>query len=221
MSEDYYERVNPHLLAALTDLENKKVLEIGCAAGQLGAAIKQNTQVHWTGVEITEDAHSKASKVLDLALLANIETDSLDLPSQSFDKLVLGDVLEHLRDPWASLNQLREYLKPGGQVICSLPNINHWTVLADLLAGQFTYEDHGILDRTHPRFFTLKEAIALFEEAGFVLERVESIEVEHPQMKRVVGQFNSLRNILGIDHANFEREARTYQWLIHAQKSAG
>lgn len=219
MSEGYYEQVNPHLLAGLQDVENQKILEIGCAAGQLGAAVKQRAQVHWTGVEITQEAHLKAAQVLDLALLADIETDSLDLPAQSFDRLVLGDVLEHLRDPWTTLSRLAEYLKPGGQVLCSLPNINHWTVLANLLAGQFTYEDQGILDRTHLRFFTLKESITLFEGAGFTLERVESIEVEHPQMKRVVGQFNSLRNILGIEHSNFEREARTFQWLIHAKKT--
>ena len=155
--------------------------------------------------------------MLDVAHLANIETDTLDLERHSFDRLVLGDVLEHLRDPWTVLEQLKSYLKPVARLICSLPNINHWSILTGLLAGDFTYQDQGILDRTHLRFFTLKEGLAMFQKSGFQVDRVESIEVEHEQMQSVVRQFNSLRNILGIQYKNFEQEARPYQWLLHAR----
>jgi len=221
MNENYYEQVNPHLIAGLQDTANQRVLEIGCASGQLGAAIKRLHPVHWTGVEITSEAYVKAKEAIDVVYLANIETDTLELEPGSFDRLVLGDVLEHLRDPWAVLKQLCDYLKPGGRVICSIPNINHWSILASLLGGSFTYQDQGILDRTHLRFFTLRESVAMFEQAGLIIDRVESIEVEDEQMKKVVGQFNSLRVILGIDNSNFEKEARTFQWLFHAEKPAG
>ena len=217
MNENYYEQINPHLLAGLQDTANQRVLEIGCASGQLGAAVKEQHPVHWTGIGLTSEAYNKAKKVLDVAHLANIETDTLDLERHSFDRLVLGDVLEHLRDPWSVLEQLKSYLKPEARVICSLPNINHWSILTGLLAGDFTYQDQGILDRTHLRFFTLKEGVAMFQKTGFQVDRVESIEVEHEQMQSVVRQFNSLRNILGIQYKNFEQEARTYQWLIHAR----
>ena len=218
MNENYYEQLNPHLVASLQDAANERILEIGCASGQLGAAIKKEHPVHWTGVEITAEAYEKAKQVLDAAYLADIENDTLDLESGSFDRLVLGDVLEHLRDPWTALAKLITYLRPGGRIICSLPNINHWSILAGLLGGDFTYQDQGILDRTHLRFFTLKESLKMFEGANLKVDRVESIEVEAEPMQMVVRQFNSLRNILGIKYPNFEQEARTYQWLIHAHK---
>ena len=218
MNENYFEQLNPHLVASLQDTADERVLEIGCASGQLGAAIKALHPVHWTGVEIAQPAFEKAREVLDLAICADIETDSLELKPGSYDRLVLGDVLEHLRDPWKALTQLSTYLKPKGRVICSLPNINHWTILVELMRGHFTYQDQGILDRTHLRFFTIKEALQMLEQSGLRIDRVESIEVESEDMTRVVNQFNSLRGVLGIQNPNFEREAQTYQWLIHAHK---
>lgn len=215
--ETYYHRVNPHLVAALEGLTDERVLEIGCAAGDLGACIKEDSSVHWTGVEIVPQAAKKAAAKLNEVHVAHIENDEIPLSPHSYDLLVLGDVLEHLQDPWATLKKLTQWLRPSARVICSLPNMNHWSIFAELLSGHFRYRDDGILDRTHLRFFTLRESLALLEGANLHVERVESIEVEDPNMNRVVSQLSSLRNILAIDNKEFEREARTYQWLFHAR----
>jgi 2-polyprenyl-3-methyl-5-hydroxy-6-metoxy-1,4-benzoquinol methylase len=75
-------------------------------------------------------------------------------------------VLEHLADPWSVLRRFGERLAPGGTVVASIPNIAHHTVLRDLLRGRFDYQDAGILDRTHLRFFTRRSVLRLFEDAN-------------------------------------------------------
>ncbi len=69
-----------------------------------------------------------------------------------FDYIILGDVLEHLIDPWKIVNELKQYLKKDGYLVSSIPNIMHVSVLRNLVLGNFTYEDSGILDKTHLRF---------------------------------------------------------------------
>jgi hypothetical protein len=85
---------------------------------------------------------------------------------------VFGDILEHLREPEKLLVKAREYLKPDGRIIISVPNITHWSVRLMILTGNFFYMERGILDRTHLRFFTRRSMKKLLEECGF-----ETIEV--------------------------------------------
>src|SRR5262249_51763726 len=80
------------------------------------------------------------------------------------------DVLEHLRDPWSVLSWLRTLLAPGGRAVISIPNIAHWTSRRALLRGRFDYADHGLLDRTHLRFFTRASAAELAHRAGFAVQ---------------------------------------------------
>jgi hypothetical protein len=63
-------------------------------------------------------------------------------------------------------------LRPGGQLIVSIPNVRHVSVLLPLLRGHWDYADTGVLDRTHLRFFVRRTAVALIEAVGFSVERV-------------------------------------------------
>ena len=71
------------------------------------------------------------------------------------DCLVFGDVLEHLVDPWAVLARLARLVCDGGQILACIPNVQHYSVIVSLLRGKWDYQDEGLLDRTHLRFFTL------------------------------------------------------------------
>ena len=87
--------------------------------------------------------------------------------------VLIGDVLEHLVDPWATVERLRELLKADGQIICSLPNVRNFRLLRKLvLRGDFTYESAGLMDVGHLRFFCRRNALELFERAGLRVERV-------------------------------------------------
>jgi 2-polyprenyl-3-methyl-5-hydroxy-6-metoxy-1,4-benzoquinol methylase len=120
-------------------------------------------------------AAKRAADVLTQVLTGNIDAIDLPFPPDTFDLLILGDVLEHLVDPGASLARLVPLLKPGGQVLASVPNIAHWQVVAGLILGRFDYTDQGVMDRTHLRWFTPKSLRALLESAGLETDRVQAL----------------------------------------------
>lgn len=154
----------------------KSVLEIGCGSGAFGALVKQERGCRYTGVELMEQAASQARSKLDEVLVANIEQSSLPFPQASFDCLVCNDVLEHLIDPWSTLNTLVKYLQPGGYVVASLPNVRFSEVVKDLVfRKRWDYQNEGVLDRTHLRFFTESSMRSLFESSGLEILRLKGI----------------------------------------------
>jgi SAM-dependent methyltransferase len=144
------------------------VLEIGCGAGAFGALVKENRRCRYAGVDISEQAAAQARDRLDEVVVANIEETPLSFVPASFDCLVCNDVLEHLRDPWEVLRMLTGFLRPGGYVVASLPNVRFSEVLKDLvIRKRWEYQERGVLDRTHLRFFTESSVRTLIESAGF------------------------------------------------------
>jgi 2-polyprenyl-3-methyl-5-hydroxy-6-metoxy-1,4-benzoquinol methylase len=159
-------------LLDLVPTNAKFVIDVGCASGVLGSAIKrQHPGVQVRGVELSSDAAARAREVLDDVYCGSAENP---LPSTwpNPDCVIFGDVLEHLQDPWRVLRYYRTLMSTGDKVVVSVPNIGHRSVLAGLLRGKFDYMDAGILDRTHLRFFTRASAIALLESSGFKVEQV-------------------------------------------------
>ncbi len=144
---------------------NKKVLEIGCATGTMSKRLAQNG-CEVIGIEIDEDSAKIAKNYCRDVLTCDVETIG-HLPYSDFDFILLLDVLEHLRSPLESLINLKAYLKKGGYIIVSIPNVANWRVRWDLLFGRFEYTEYGILDRTHLRFFNENSARELLRDAGF------------------------------------------------------
>jgi len=144
---------------------NKKVLEIGCATGTMSKRLAQNG-CEVIGIEIDEDSAKIAKNYCKDVLISDIETIG-HLPYHDFDFILLLDVLEHLRSPLESLINLKVYLKKGGSIIVSIPNVANWRVRWNLLFGRFEYTEYGILDRTHLRFFNENSARELLRDAGF------------------------------------------------------
>ena len=102
-----------------------------------------------------------------------------------FDRVLFGDVLEHLRDPEPVLRWARELVAANGRVVVSLPNIGHWTARRQLVRGRFPQADHGLFDRTHLRFFTLASARELVERAGLAVEDASYAPAPLPLESRV------------------------------------
>jgi len=122
-----------------------------------------------TGIEpYSKDAavaRERGIQVLEMGI-----EEALDEVEAKFDAVVLGDVLEHVADPWTQLSRIRCLCRPDARVVISVPNVAHIFVRAQLMTGRFEYQDRGILDRTHLRFFTRRTAIDLVQEAGLVRE---------------------------------------------------
>lgn len=169
---------NPSYVGARTDLLDlmqtgwQSALDVGCAEGALGAALKaRNPDGEVTGIELDPQMAAVAETRLDRVLSVDAATalEELVEAGRHFDLVCCGDVLEHLEDPWTALRQIRA-LCPEGEVIVSLPNVGHWTTLFSIaIRGYWPYRDRGIHDRTHLRFFARNNLVQLFEGAGFEL----------------------------------------------------
>lgn len=170
----YKDFANESLLLVL-DGEPGRVLEVGCAGGRLGAILKErHPGTHVTGIEAGHAAAKLASTRLDRVLrarLENVDYAAHGIAPASFDLVIAGDVLEHLVNPWAELVRLRPLIAPTGRLIASIPNVRNLQVLAGLAdRGRFQYEERGLLDVTHLRFFALDDMHAMFETTGYRIE---------------------------------------------------
>jgi methionine biosynthesis protein MetW len=151
----------------------QRVLDVGCATGYLGAVLRRSKGCYVVGIDIDEEAIQVAAKVLDEAFVWDIEQGiPAMLSGLTFDCVILGDVLEHLRRPDLVLKTLVNVLDEEGLVIAAIPNAVYLTVRLKILLGQFEYQDTGHFDRTHLRFFTRRTARRLFEEAGLEVLRI-------------------------------------------------
>ncbi len=188
-----------------------RVLDIGCGCGSTMLEIKnryKNVEVY--GVEI-EPAPSKIAASIATVYNIDIEQEELPLTDNGFDYILCGDVLEHLKDPWTVVRDLRKRLTKDGILIASIPNIMHISVIMDLIAGNFNYTDAGILDRTHLRFFTLNSMLAMFADAGYKKTVFKPLNVNvNEQHTGFVNMFCSLTSY--DKKAEFEAE----QFLIIA-----
>lgn len=148
----------------------RRILDIGCASGALGAAIKQRQEAEVIGIELLAEYADDARERLDRVLGADIEQTFATSPPADlgeFDCLIAADVLEHLRDPWQVLSSAAGLLAPGGTAVISVPNVGYWDTFRQLLVrGSWPRHEEGIFDRGHLRWFTRADAIAMMDEAG-------------------------------------------------------
>jgi 2-polyprenyl-3-methyl-5-hydroxy-6-metoxy-1,4-benzoquinol methylase len=153
-----------------------KVLEVGCGAGAFAARLNPKAEI-W-GIEPFAQA---AEKSLACGRFAKIITTPwrqalAELPPRYFDLVVCNDVIEHMDDHHFFLNSLKPFLSPNASIVVSLPNIRHAPVVYDLLVkGDWTYQDYGILDRTHLRFFTRRTVLEWLEVCGFKADIIQPI----------------------------------------------
>jgi SAM-dependent methyltransferase len=170
----YYDHPRPEI-AALIPSDARTVIDVGCASGALGKALKADRPgLQVFGIEPMPEPAARARAVLD-RLLEGSATDPLPAGWPAPDCVVLADMLEHTEDPWRVLRLWKERLAPGGTVVLSLPNVAHRSVVTDLLRGRWEYVDAGILDRTHLRFFTRHTVIELVENAGLRVVRLDRL----------------------------------------------
>ncbi len=184
----YYSNPRSEMMRFLP--ENAKLfLEVGCGRGEFGAQIKKTRKAEIWGVEMHSPSAESAKGVLDQVLCAPF-APGLELPNGYFDCIVLNDVLEHLLDPGEALRYAAVLLNPGGSIVASIPNFRYFPVLYQVVVqGKWEYEDHGVLDRTHLRFFTQSSIETLFHTCGFHVERIEGIR---PAVSRKWSLLNAL-----------------------------
>jgi SAM-dependent methyltransferase len=213
----YFEHVRPELLALVPEAA-RTVVDVGCGTGALGAAIKVRQGARVIGLELVPEAAEVAGRRLDLVVRADLDAlDELPLDQGSVDAFVFGDVLEHLRDPQRLLTLVRAYLAPGGVIVCSIPNVRHWSVVGPLLVeDRFTYTQAGLLDRTHVHLFTLEEIDHMLRAAGYAVTQVgcttHAMPASYAPLAQIVGRYGG-----DVDQAAARLQA--YQYLVVARRA--
>jgi 2-polyprenyl-3-methyl-5-hydroxy-6-metoxy-1,4-benzoquinol methylase len=209
--------LNAHTQGILLTPAGSRVLDVGTADGHpvVEALVARGCKV-W-GVEIDEEAAATAAPLCERMVVGNVET--LDIAAEfagcEFDVILCLDVLEHLVEPAATLKHLAPLLAPGGVIVASIPNVTHAAIRLQLLEGEFTYTDTGLLDRTHLRFFDRAGIEQLFADADLTItDRLAVLREPH-------------ETEISIDLAAFPPEtvaevtadpdARVFQWIITAR----
>lgn len=215
----YPDFANPELLEKIP-LSAKTILDVGCAQGALGADyLRRNPTCRVLGIEMDEEAAAHARQRISELFVGDVEKNPMPFEvAGGIDCIIYGDVLEHLVDPWAVLKEHAKYLSPQGTVLVCTPNVEHWSFAAKLLTGTFDYEDQGLFDRTHLRWFTPRTMAAALKEAGLQL----SDAAPRPIAKEHAEQFTSIMapalKAMGVDPQEYLNRSIPLQVIWRARK---
>ncbi|MCU7879003.1 MAG: glycosyltransferase [Candidatus Thiodiazotropha sp. (ex Lucinoma borealis)] len=160
---------NSHTQLVRRIAPGSRVLELGCATGYMSDYLRSELGCYVVGVEIDRAMARKAEQHCDRVIVGDVQKGHWlkSLGDERFDIITCADILEHLRDPTSLLNSLPKLLNEGGRLLASVPNGAHAALRLELLEGRFTYEDTGLLDRTHLHLFTYHSLRELFSRCGF------------------------------------------------------
>ncbi len=214
---NYYDGLNQKLLAAIPS-GARHVMELGCANGRLGRRYKeQNPATRWWGVDLAPDAVHAASAHLDQVLRLDLDGGDFDQLGDGFDVIVIGDLLEHLRNPHRVLDALYERSAPDARIVSCIPNMSHASVIERLVAGDIAYDEAGLLDRTHVRFFSQASAFKTFLDSGWLPSMQDQYRVE-PENYRVTAGLVDAAAALGIPRETALRNLGMYQMIVVCEK---
>jgi len=214
-----HDHSNPDILALMSG-NHDCIIEVGCSRGALARDYLAKFSCNqYIGVEIDEDAAEIARQhcthviTTDIETMTDSEWDSL-FPSNLW---IFGDCLEHLRNPWTLLRRIRTKLDFDAWIIACLPNAQHWSVQTRLATGNFFYENEGLLDRTHLRWFTRKTSIDLFESTGYAVESVSLRIFDEPQRELFLPAIMQLAERSGSDPNRAAQDCTPLQHIIVAR----
>jgi SAM-dependent methyltransferase len=169
-SQTIYDGLNGPVLSLVPE-SAVRILDVGCGTGTLGEHLLQNGQRYVVGITYSSAEAEVASTRLSDVYCADL-TDFDFSPLGKFDCVILSHILEHMYFPTELLERLKSVLTPESVIVVALPNVVWWKQRLQFLAGRWRYQDWGILDRTHFRFFDQRSSAELLEDAGFeILQR--------------------------------------------------
>ncbi len=211
-----YTGLRPEILRRIST-DRGTVLDVGCANGVLGEAVKKRQGAHVTGVEYDEHLAAEAKDRLDRVITGDLNAlpAILSQLDDTYDCIVFADVLEHIQDPWGCLGAFTQHLAPNGEVIISLPNVGHLSTLTSVfLRRTWPRRDRGLHDSTHLRWFARNDISDLLSGADLRAvswkrsPRFVDAPVKWNRLALLVGWVPGLRDLL------------TYQFVVVARPVA-
>ena len=210
VSRKYYQNTRPEVFPFLP-APYKTVLERGCGEGGFIENLNSDCEV-W-GVEADEISAGAALGKFHTLLPGNYSEVANQLPNRYFDLVICNDVIEHMTDHDAFLASIKDKIKTNGCIVASVPNVRHYKNLFELFVKKdWQYQDHGILDTTHFRFFTAKSLKRSFEAHGYVTEKFSGINPPKSIVARILLFCFSVLTL------GFHRDIKYLQFGIRAKK---
>jgi SAM-dependent methyltransferase len=216
----YSDMLNPDLLERIP-LTARVVLDVGCGSAALADAYrKRNPRARLLGIDMDPSVAAIAAERLDEIATVDVENDPLPFDvSEGIDCIIYGDILEHLRDPWAVLQRQAEALTPDGVILICIPNLEHWSFAEKLLRGTWDYEPTGLLDATHLRWFSLRSMREGLEQRGFLPFDVHARVFDRENAGKFTQIIAPALTALAIDPDEYARRAAPLQYVWRLRKT--
>jgi 2-polyprenyl-3-methyl-5-hydroxy-6-metoxy-1,4-benzoquinol methylase len=207
-------------IACLVPCSAKRILDIGCSIGAAGGLLKERNSAYVCGIEMDESMARMARLKLDKVITGDVEQLDLrkELNDGQFDCIICADILEHLKEPWRLLRTIRTFLSDNGVVIASIPNIRHFTTIRSLLFdGYWPYRERGIHDKSHLRFFALRNIKEMFQDSGLTIVKVvrKYRLIERPHRLNKISRWFAvplLRDLLAFQYLIVAIKREAYRW---------
>jgi SAM-dependent methyltransferase len=210
-------------LSRLIPLSAQVVLDVGCAAGEVGASYRRlNPNARLLAIDSDPDMVAAARVHYDECVVADARTEPLPFQTpDGIDCIVYSSVLEYLPDPFAVLRRHAEALSPDGTMLIFVPNVEHWSLTNRLLHGTFHYEESGLLDRRHLRWFGFEALPRGLRASGLVPVDVQPWVPDEPSGRTFVEAMTPALRNLGIDPADYARTALPmgYTWRVRSTQT--
>ncbi|PDS23407.1 class I SAM-dependent methyltransferase [Flavobacterium branchiophilum] len=212
--EGYYSNIRLDLVRLIQRKDKElKVLEIGAAYGETLYYIKNSgIASEVVGVDLFKDEqHPERYKQLDNFIFGDIQSLNMEQYYNYFDVILLPDVLEHIIEPLPVLEKVKQMIKQEGEIIISVPNIRHFSAFVKIfIKGNFEYQDSGIFDFTHMRFYCKSDLIRLVEKANYKVQLVEGSIKNYDK--------NSITKIINRLTFGFFEEFFSIQYFVKVKK---
>lgn len=173
----------------------RRVLEVGAGPGSIARILREHNHCRVTGIEVDPEAIKRLAVCCDRVYKIDLNdvawAEGLK-DEEQFDVVLAADVLEHLYNPLAVLKAMKGLVSADGFIVVSLPHVAHSAIVACLMTENFDYRDWGLLDRTHIRFFGVKNMQALFDQAGLKIVHAEFV-VRAPEETEFAEQWREMK----------------------------
>jgi len=200
--------------------DGSSVLDIGAGPGSITRELKLRRNCRITALDIDHQHVERLAEFCDAAYQVDLNDSAWPKIFEGhdrFDAVIATDVLEHLWDPWETLSLMRGLINDDGEIIISLPHVGHCVIAACLINEDFDYRDDGLLDRTHLRFFGLKNIQSLVNDAGLNIVDAQFV-VRAPESTELFDQWSRLSS----DAQKFlssHKYANVYQVVLKAKNN--
>jgi 2-polyprenyl-3-methyl-5-hydroxy-6-metoxy-1,4-benzoquinol methylase len=207
-------------IKALNNKNKLKILDVGCSRGFMGKSM-QDKNYEFYGIEYNKKDAKEAKKYCKEIKIMDLDWKKPEYPKNSFDIIIMADIIEHLKDSLGTVRYFSKFLKKDGIMILSTANVANIYIRLKLLFGNFDYENRGIMDKTHLRFFTLKTFRQLAKNTNLKIIKEDFTPIPLPTVSGVFEEGRFLNIIHKISHIKTKILPRllSFQLILYCKKN--